>query len=104
MNQLWRIEDGYIVNAKSAKALDIDGGEMEPESAIIQYRQKSIEEAANQRWGIDSEGYIYCEARPDLVLDIQGREDEDGTPIILYNKREGEVASNQRWTLEEFQG
>lgn len=77
---------------------------MDPGAPIIQYEQKSSEEAANQKWGIDDEGYIYNLARPDLVLDIQGREDEDGTRIILYTKREGEVASNQRWTLEEFSG
>lgn len=102
LNQLWRIEDGYIINAKSAKALDISGGEMNPEAEIIQYAQKMTEEAANQKWAIDEEGYIYCEARPDLVLDIQGCQDDDAVPVILYNKREGEVASNQRWTLEMF--
>lgn len=73
---------------------------MEAESSIIQYAQKGSEEAANQKWGIDEEGYIYCEARPDLVLDIEGCEDDDGVAVILYNKREGEVSSNQRWTLE----
>lgn len=99
---MWRIEDGYIINAKSAKALDISGGEMNPEAEIIQYAQKMTEEAANQKWAIDEEGYIYCEARPDLVLDIQGCQDDDAVPVILFNKREGEVASNQRWTLEMF--
>jgi hypothetical protein len=102
LNQLWRFEDGYLINAKSAKVLDIAGGQMDPESSIIQYAQKETEEAANQKWGIDEEGYIFCEARPDLVLDIQGREDEDAVPVILYERREGEVASNQRWILEEF--
>lgn len=104
MNQLWRYEDGYLINANSAKVLDIEGGQMDPESAIIQYEQKVAEEAANQKWGIDEEGYIFCEARNDLVLDIAGGEDEDGTGVILYNRREGEVASNQRWILEEFSG
>lgn len=101
---MWRFEDGYFINAKSAKVLDIDGGQMDPESSIIQYAQKQTEEAANQKWGIDEEGYIYCQARGDLVLDIQGGEDEDGVPVILYERREGYVAANQRWTLEEFQG
>ncbi|KAI8346189.1 ricin B lectin domain-containing protein [Blakeslea trispora] len=103
-NQLWRYEDGYFINAKSAKVLDIQGGEMNPESQIIQYAQKQYEEAANQRWQIDEEGYIFCMARPDLVLDIEGAEDEDGVSVILYEKREGEVASNQRWYLEPFEG
>ncbi|KAG0168521.1 hypothetical protein DFQ28_003136 [Apophysomyces sp. BC1034] len=101
LNQLWRIEDGYFINAQSAKVLDISGGEMEPESQIIQYARKDFYEASNQRWQIDDEGYIFCSARPDLVLDIQGREDEDCVPVILYEKKEGEVASNQRWYLEE---
>ncbi|KAI9483829.1 MAG: ricin B lectin domain-containing protein [Benjaminiella poitrasii] len=102
LNQLWRYEDNYLINANSAKALDISGGEMQPESSIIQYAQKASEEAANQKWEIDGEGYIFCSARPDLVLDIQGAEDEDGVQVILYNKREGDVASNQRWSLEEY--
>ncbi|KAG1449494.1 hypothetical protein G6F56_008626 [Rhizopus delemar] len=103
LNQLWRYEDGYFINYKSAKALDIRGGQMDPESQIIQYERKEYEEAANQRWGIDEEGYIFCEARPDLVLDIQGCEDEDCVPIILYERRDGEVSSNQRWILERFE-
>lgn len=104
LNQLWYYEDGYFINAKSAKVLDIRGGQMDPEAEIIQYAQKMTEEAANQRWGIDGDGYIYCEAREDLVLDIQGGEDEDGVPVILYHKREGDVASNQRWSLDYYQG
>lgn len=104
MNQLWRYENGYFINAKSAKVLDIRGGEMQPESQIIQYAQKMVEEAANQRWAIDEEGYIFCEARPDLVLDIQGAEDNDCVPVILYERREGEVSSNQRWELVPFEG
>lgn len=104
MNQLWRYEDGYLINANSAKVLDISGGEMQPESSIIQYAQKMSEEAANQKWEIDGEGYICCSARPDLVLDIAERNDEDGAAVILYEKREGEIASNQRWYLEEYSG
>jgi hypothetical protein len=103
LNQLWRFEDGYIINANSAKALDISGGEMELESEIIQYSQKSIQEAANQRWIMDEEGYICCDARPDLVLDIKEAEDDDAVPVILYEKREGEVASNQRWILVPYE-
>lgn len=101
---MWRYEDGYFINANSAKVLDIRGGEMELESSIIQYAQKMSEEAANQKWEIDEDGYICCAARPDLVLDIAGREDEDGSVVILYEKREGEIASNQRWFLEEYSG
>ncbi|CEP13132.1 hypothetical protein [Parasitella parasitica] len=104
LNQLWRYENGYFINVKSAKVLDICGGEMSPESPIIQYAQKMSEEAANQKWGIDGDGYIFCSARPDLVLDIKSREDDDGAAVILYEKRDGEVASNQRWTLEEYSG
>ncbi|KAL7320975.1 Mucoricin [Mucor circinelloides] len=104
LNQLWRYEDGYFINAKSAKVLDISGGEMQPESPIIQYAQKMSEEAANQKWEVDEDGYIFCSVRPDLVLDIQGREDEDGAAVILYEKRDGEIASNQRWFLEEYYG
>ncbi|KAG1152858.1 hypothetical protein G6F37_004662 [Rhizopus arrhizus] len=104
LNQLWRYENGYFINAKSAKVLDIRGGEMQPESQIIQYAQKMVEEAANQRWAMDGEGYIFCEARPDLVLDIQGAEDDDCVPVILYERREGEVSSNQRWELVPFEG
>ncbi|KAF7723833.1 hypothetical protein EC973_001558 [Apophysomyces ossiformis] len=100
LNQLWRYEDGYFINAQSAKVLDISGGEMEPESQIIQYARKDEFEASNQRWEIDEDGYIYCIARPDLVLDIQEARDEDEVPVILYEKKEGEVAANQKWFLE----
>lgn len=100
LNQLWRYEDGYFINAKSAKVLDIAGGEMKVEAPIIQYSQKMTQEAANQRFQVDNEGHISIQARPDLVLDIKGGKDEDCAPVILYTKREGESAANQRWILE----
>ncbi|KAI8978950.1 ricin B lectin domain-containing protein [Pilobolus umbonatus] len=102
-NQLWRIEDGYIINAKSAKVLDISGGTMDSGNDIIQYSQKLTQQAANQRWQIDDEGYIACSVRSDLVLDIAGRNDEPGAKVILYERRWGEVASNQKWILERYE-
>ncbi|KAI8978957.1 ricin B lectin domain-containing protein [Pilobolus umbonatus] len=100
--QLWRLDDGYIINFKSGRVLDISGGNIDNNKDIIQYSRKRIQDAANQRWVIDDEGYIGCSVRPDLVLDIGGCNDGLGAKIILYEKRRDAVAYNQRWTLERY--
>jgi hypothetical protein len=79
--------------------VDIKDKNIQSGTSIIQYDQKSIEEADNQRWGIDDEGYIYCEANPNLVLDIKNCGYDDD-PVILYSRRRTNAAANQRWYLE----
>ncbi|KAG1446551.1 hypothetical protein G6F46_011587 [Rhizopus delemar] len=81
-NQLWRAEDGFLINKRSQLVMDIRGGDLK---------------AHNQRFGY-RDGYIYCLADPRLVLDIRGGGSKEGTKIILYKRKESDN-QNQLWTI-----
>ncbi|RUS14907.1 ricin B lectin domain-containing protein [Endogone sp. FLAS-F59071] len=98
-NQLWKFEEGFLVNKRSGLVIDIQSGELAPDRNICQYDRKWVQEANNQRWGYE-DGFIYCRARPDLVLDIRGGDDSDGTEVIVYNKKY-EDNYNQKWEVEK---
>ncbi|KAG2230468.1 hypothetical protein INT48_003016 [Thamnidium elegans] len=73
-NQLWRSEDGFLINKKS-----------------------NLGKAHNQRFGY-RDGFIYCLADPRLVLDIKGGGSKEGTKVILYKRKETDF-ENQQWDL-----
>ncbi|KAI8087754.1 ricin B lectin domain-containing protein [Gilbertella persicaria] len=98
-NQLWRAEDGFLVNKKSNLVIDVRGGDLLSDKPIVQYDRK-ITMAHNQRWGY-RDGYVYVLADPRLVLDIKGGGNKDGTKIILY-KRKDTDNQNQQWTIEPY--
>ncbi|KAI9282204.1 ricin B lectin domain-containing protein [Sporodiniella umbellata] len=95
-NQLWRAEDGFLINKKSNLVMDIRGGDLKSDTFIVQYSRK-MTMAHNQRFGF-RDGYIYCLADPRLVLDIRGGGSKEGTKIILYKRKETDQM-NQQWTL-----
>ncbi|KAI8345282.1 ricin B lectin domain-containing protein [Choanephora cucurbitarum] len=98
-NQLWRSEDGFLINKKSNLVMDIRGGDLLSDKPIVQYDRK-ITMAHNQRWGF-RDGYVYCLADPRLVLDIRGGGSKDGTKVILY-KRKDTDNENQQWVIEPY--
>ncbi|KAG0170517.1 hypothetical protein DFQ28_001979 [Apophysomyces sp. BC1034] len=100
-NQLWRYEDGFLVNKKSNLVLDIRGGDLKPDRAVIQYDRK-MTMAHNQRWGY-RDGFVYILADPRLVLDIKasGGSDRDGAKVILYTRKDDDN-ENQKWTIVPF--
>lgn len=55
----------------SFTVLDVQGGILESDKQIIQYRRKMIEDAHNQRWYYREDGFIYPQVNPNLVLDIR---------------------------------
>ncbi|KAI9365643.1 ricin B lectin domain-containing protein [Pilaira anomala] len=95
-NQLWRSEDGFLINKKSNLVMDIRGGDLQSDKPIVQYDRK-LTMAHNQRFGY-RDGYIYCLADPRLVLDIKGGGSKEGTKIILYKRKDTEN-ENQQWDL-----
>ncbi|KAI7901544.1 ricin B lectin domain-containing protein [Cokeromyces recurvatus] len=98
-NQLWRFDDGFLINKKSNLVMDIRGGDLKSDKPIVQYDRK-MTMAHNQRWGY-RDGYIYCLADPRLVLDIKGGGSKEGTKVILYKRKENDN-DNQQWIIEPF--
>ncbi|KAI7862857.1 ricin B lectin domain-containing protein [Spinellus fusiger] len=98
-NQLWRYEDGFLVNKKSNLVMDVRGGDLSSDKPLVQYDRK-MTMAHNQRWGY-RDGFIYILADPRLVLDIKGGRTKDGTKVILYERKESDTI-NQRWSIVPY--
>ncbi|CEG68524.1 hypothetical protein RMATCC62417_04772 [Rhizopus microsporus] len=117
-NQLWMYDHGYIINKNSGmgkrmirkqlsvikykKVLDVQGGVIESDKQIIQYRRKMVEDAHNQRWNYRDDGFIYLQANPNLVLDIRGNWTKPGTIVLLYERKYKDNL-NQLWDLIPYE-
>ncbi|KAI7866653.1 ricin B lectin domain-containing protein [Spinellus fusiger] len=95
-NQLWIYDHGYIINKNSGLVLDVQGGILESDKQIIQYKRKMLEDAQNQRWYYREDGFLYPQVDPNLVLDIRGNWTKPGTVVLLY-ERKHEDNENQLW-------
>ncbi|KAI9364619.1 ricin B lectin domain-containing protein [Pilaira anomala] len=100
-NQLWMYDHGYIINKNSGMVLDVQGGLLESDKQIIQYKRKMLEDAQNQRWYYREDGVIYPQVDPNLVLDIRGNWTKKGTVVLLY-ERKYEDNLNQLWDLVPY--
>ncbi|CDH57389.1 hypothetical protein RO3G_16505 [Lichtheimia corymbifera JMRC:FSU:9682] len=80
--------------------LDIKGGEMKKDKAIIQYARKAGL-ATNQRWSY-LDGYIFPTAAPHLVLDIRNGDDYKESSHLFLNTKNPNNAS-QQWVIEPFE-
>ncbi|KAI8337940.1 ricin B lectin domain-containing protein [Chlamydoabsidia padenii] len=99
---LWtpKHNNGFLINKHSGKVVDIRGGPIVEGARIIQYSQKLVADAQNQRWGYNSkEGYIYVLSDPRFVLDVRGM--EDGSRLVLHHKKYALDPTNQTqlWDL-----
>ncbi|KAI8359154.1 ricin B lectin domain-containing protein [Blakeslea trispora] len=101
-NQLWTYDNGYIINKNSGMVLDVQGGILESDKQVIQYKRKMIEDAHNQRWYYREDGFIYPQTDPNLVLDIRGNWTKPGTVVLLY-ERKYEDNMNQLWDLIPYE-
>ncbi|KAI8646075.1 ricin B lectin domain-containing protein [Parasitella parasitica] len=97
-NQLWMYDNGYIINKNSGMVLDVQGGPLESDKQIIQYKRKMVEDAENQRWYYREDGVIYPQTNPNLVLDIRGNWTKPGTVVLLYDRKYVDN-ENQLWDL-----
>ncbi|KAI9269245.1 ricin B lectin domain-containing protein [Phascolomyces articulosus] len=97
-NQLWKYDSGYLINKNSGLVLDVQGGVLENDKQVIQYKRKMIEDAQNQRWYYREDGFIYPQVNPNLVLDIRGNWTKPGTVVLLYNRKYSDN-ENQLWDL-----
>ncbi|KAF9905967.1 hypothetical protein BX616_000861, partial [Lobosporangium transversale] len=98
--QLWRFENGFIINRRTGLVLDASEGALKPGTRLIQWTRKT-EDNANQQWGV-SNGFIHLKSNPDLVLDVDGDGTRDGARISL-NERKDKKNLDQRWSFESVQ-
>ncbi|KAG0260352.1 hypothetical protein BG011_001953, partial [Mortierella polycephala] len=95
--QLWRFEDGYIINRRTGMVLDVSMGILKAGSRMIQWTRKDTSNI-NQQWAV-SNGFIHVKSDPSLVLDVDGDGTRDGARISLGERKEKKNL-DQRWTFE----
>ncbi|KAI8140708.1 ricin B lectin domain-containing protein [Fennellomyces sp. T-0311] len=99
-NQLWRYDDGYIINKKSGHVLDISGGDLKADAEVIQYGRK-LTMTSNQRFGL-RDGYIYARADPRLVLSVRADSNDPGSKVSL-TARKTDSNRHQQFEVEPHQ-
>ncbi|KAF8924852.1 hypothetical protein BGZ58_001364, partial [Dissophora ornata] len=95
--QLWRFEDGFIINRRNGLVLDVAEGSIKAGARLIQWSRKS-EGNANQRW-TSSHGFIHLKGYPNLVLDVDGDGTRDGARISLHERKD-KKNQDQKWSFE----
>ncbi|KAF9343302.1 hypothetical protein BGX34_006950, partial [Mortierella sp. NVP85] len=68
--QLWRFEDGYIINYRTGMVLDIQGGLSKSGARLIQSTRET-KDNTNQQWAADN-GFIHPKSNANLVLNAEG--------------------------------
>lgn len=96
--QLWRFEDGFIINRRTGLVLDVWESIFKPGTKIIQWSRSPPEKPANQQWEV-SDGLIQPKSYPNLVLDVDGDATCDGSTICLGERKETKNV-DQRWSFE----
>ena len=89
-NQLWRMEEGRLVN-KTGMVADIMEGSREEGAGVIAWEKH---DGLNQKWSL-KENYIHSEMT-DMVMDLKEGVMESGTEVIMFPKHGG---ANQKWFI-----
>ncbi|TPX63346.1 hypothetical protein SpCBS45565_g06695 [Spizellomyces sp. 'palustris'] len=65
-NQLFRFDNGFLINKRSNLVLDTSGSELKSRAQLVQADRK--EDRESQRWVLGTDGSIRNSARPQFVL------------------------------------
>jgi len=84
--QLWRYEDGYIINRRTGMVLDAADNSLKSGTRLIQWTRKT-EGNANQQWTVDN-GFIHLKGNANLVLDVDGDGTRDGARIAIGERKD----------------
>ncbi|KAF9569219.1 hypothetical protein EC968_002657, partial [Mortierella alpina] len=82
--QLWRAEEGYIVNVRVVRT----------GSRVIQNVRKNGKDAASQQW-LNDDGVLTLASNPKFVITIDGEGNRDGTRITIQEKKA--YNEKQKW-------
>ncbi|EIE85897.1 hypothetical protein RO3G_10607 [Rhizopus delemar RA 99-880] len=94
--QLWKSENGYLVNKASEMVLDIRGGAIASGATICQYTKKT-ENNENQQWGLTVEGSIHPESNKNLILTV--KENETVRSALFLSEKKAHDHKGQCWNF-----
>ncbi|CAI2184396.1 5980_t:CDS:2, partial [Funneliformis geosporum] len=96
--QLWKYEDGWLVNKQTSLCLEAESGKVG--NRLVLYHRKSPNQAANQRWKINKDGHIALQSHSKHVIDVKGSVKEGSYVVLADNGSKSFVKSNNaKWTL-----
>ncbi|CAH7673740.1 hypothetical protein BY996DRAFT_7134674 [Phakopsora pachyrhizi] len=102
--QLWKHENGYLVNKSTSLCLDYEHGNYKRlgDIHICQWHRKVGKDAHNQKWLYRTHNLIACNDDINRVLDIKGASTLPGVEVLLkkLETKQGVHPPNQRWLLE----
>ncbi|KAG0012587.1 hypothetical protein BGZ81_001477, partial [Podila clonocystis] len=97
-SQLWRYEDGQIINKRSQLVLDCKLGVVRYGARLVQGVSKRGKESNHQRWE-SSNGTLIIQGKPLYAIDIEGDGTKNGARLSLQRPK---VQNNldQQWTFQ----
>jgi hypothetical protein len=101
-NQLWKYDDGFIVNKKSGLCLEVKGagtgGNIKPGSIIAQSERRGQPDNINQLWAYN---YDYLQPYdPKVCLSIKGDNFKPGTEAIVDILDDFPNNPKQQWMMD----
>ncbi|EFP79416.1 uncharacterized protein PGTG_05737 [Puccinia graminis f. sp. tritici CRL 75-36-700-3] len=102
--QLWKHENGYLVNKLTNLCLDYEHGNYKRlgDIHVCQWHQKVGKDAHNQKWLYRTSNLIASNDDINRVLDIKGGSIHPGAEVLLKKLEtiKGAHPAHQRWLLE----
>ncbi|KAG0023149.1 hypothetical protein BGZ81_008247, partial [Podila clonocystis] len=97
-SQLWRYEDGQIINRRSQLVLDCKQGVVRYGARLMQGVPTQGKESHHQRWE-SSNGTLVIQGKPLYAIDIEGDGTKNGARLSLQRPK---VKNNldQQWTFQ----
>ncbi|KAF0445418.1 von willebrand domain-containing protein [Gigaspora margarita] len=85
--QLWRHEDGWLINKKTNLCLEVESAK--EGICLSVHHKRSLNEASNQRWIFTPEGRIALKNNPKFVIEVLSKEItiKDGSRLFLVNTK-----------------
>ncbi|KAF0543522.1 carbohydrate-binding module family 13 protein [Gigaspora margarita] len=104
-SQLWKCDNGFLINRASGKVIDIQGGHIRTfhRTHICQFDQKPLSEAQNQRWIYLPEGYISPLNDNEHVIHVSGHfgiEKLEGAHVLIRHIKDHD-SDKQKWIFEK---
>ncbi|KAG0347792.1 hypothetical protein BG005_011893 [Podila minutissima] len=95
--QLWRLEDGYIINRRTGLVLEVHDFSFRAGAKIHHWTRNSEDRKSNQQWVV-CHGFIHPKNYPNVVLDVDGKGSCECGHICLGKRKE--INLKQRWSFE----
>jgi len=96
-HQLWRHENGYLVNKHSNLYLEVDNGKVG--NRLVLHHQKSGNNGANQRWNLTKDGHIALKSHPKYVIDAKSASEKSQVVLSDSSSKSFAKSNHAKWEI-----